>query len=106
MGQTLDSIERLAAVSRHRLSADMWRMFNHLMGELQYARPAAAGDADAMLEFCDQMIRATAAIAGMLGEHMTRGSGWRFLDTGRRLERGIFIEIGRASCRERVCQYV
>src|SRR3546814_5364459 len=59
MGQTLDSIERLAAVSRHRLSADMWRMFNHLMGELQYARPAAAGDADAMLEFCDQMIRAT-----------------------------------------------
>src|SRR3546814_18240301 len=44
-----------------------------------------------MLEFCDQMIRATAAIAGMLGEHMTRGSGWRFLDTGRRLERGIFI---------------
>src|SRR3546814_2272756 len=37
------------------------------------------------------MIRATAAIAGMLGEHMTRGSGWRFLDTGRRLERGVFI---------------
>jgi uncharacterized alpha-E superfamily protein len=91
MGQTLDSIERLAAVSRHRLSADMWRMFNHLLGELHVGRPAAAGDADAMLEFCDQMIRATAAIAGMLGEHMTRGSGWRFLDTGRRLERGIFI---------------
>ncbi|WP_370153985.1 circularly permuted type 2 ATP-grasp protein [Ferrovibrio sp.] len=91
MGQTLDSIERLAAVSRHRLSADMWRMFNHLMGELHISRPVAAGDADAMLEFCDQMIRATAAIAGMLSEHMTRGSGWRFLDAGRRLERGIFI---------------
>src|SRR3546814_18909070 len=86
-----DWISDVVSSDLHRLSADMWRMFNHLMGELQYARPAAAGDADAMLEFCDQMIRATAAIAGMLGEHMTRGSGWRFLDTGRRLERGIFI---------------
>lgn len=91
MGQTLDAIERLAAVSRHRFSADMWRMFNHLLGELRQSRAAAVGDADAMLQFCDQMIRATAAIAGMLSEHMTRGSGWRFLDFGRRLERAIFI---------------
>lgn len=91
LGQTLDGIERLAVVSRHRFSADMWRMFNHLLGELRFSRPAAAGDADGMLEFCDQMIRATAAISGMLSEHMTRGSGWRFLDFGRRLERGVFI---------------
>lgn len=91
LGHALDGIERLAAVSRHRFSADMWRMFNHLLGELRLSRPAAVGDADGMLEFCDQMIRATAAIAGMLAEHMTRGSGWRFLDFGRRLERGIFI---------------
>lgn len=91
LGQTLDAIERLAAVSRHRFSADMWRMFNHLLGELRQSRAAATGDADAMLQFCDQMIRATSAIAGMLSEHMTRGSGWRFLDFGRRLERGVFI---------------
>ena len=91
MGQTLDAIERLAAVARHRFSADMWRMFNHLLGELRQSRVAATGDADAMLQFCDQMIRATAAIAGMLSEHMTRGSGWRFLDFGRRLERAIAI---------------
>lgn len=91
LGQTIDGIERLAAVSRHRFSADMWRMLNHLLGELRISQPAAAGDADAMLEFCDQMIRATAAIAGMLAEHMTRGSGWRFIDFGRRLERAIFI---------------
>lgn len=91
LGQTLDGIERLAAVSRHRFSADMWRMFNHLLGELRQRRPSATGDADAMLEFCDQMIRATAAIAGMLAEHMTRGSGWRFIDFGRRLERAVFI---------------
>lgn len=91
LGQTLDGVERLAAVSRHRFSADMWRMLNHLLGELRLSRPSAAGDADAMLEFCDQMIRATSAIAGMLAEHMTRGSGWRFLDFGRRLERGVFI---------------
>lgn len=91
LGQTLDAVERLAAVVRHRFSADMWRMFNHLLGELRQNRAAAVGDADAMLQFCDQMIRATAAIAGMLSEHMTRGSGWRFLDFGRRLERAIAI---------------
>lgn len=91
LGQTLDGIERLAVVSRHRFSADMWRMFNHLLGELRLSRPAALGDADGTLAFCDQMIRATAAISGMLSEHMTRGSGWRFLDFGRRLERGVFI---------------
>lgn len=91
LGQTLDAVERLAAVVRHRFSADMWRMFNHLLGELRQSRSAAVGDPDAMLQFCDQMIRATAAIAGMLSEHMTRGSGWRFLDFGRRLERAIAI---------------
>lgn len=91
LGQTLDAVERLAAVVRHRFSADMWRMFNHLLGELRQNRAAAVGDSDAMLQFCDQMIRATAAIAGMLSEHMTRGSGWRFLDFGRRLERAIAI---------------
>ncbi|WP_430395925.1 circularly permuted type 2 ATP-grasp protein [Ferrovibrio sp.] len=91
LGQTLEAMERLAAVARHRFSADMWRMLNHLLGELRLSRPGASGDPDAMLEFCDQIIRATAAIAGMLAEHMTRGSGWRFLDFGRRLERGIYI---------------
>ncbi len=91
LGQTLESMERLAAVARHRFSADMWRMLNHLLGELRLSRPGAGRDPDAMLEFCDQIIRATSAIAGMLAEHMTRGSGWRFLDFGRRLERAIYI---------------
>ncbi|MBX3453808.1 circularly permuted type 2 ATP-grasp protein [Ferrovibrio sp.] len=91
LGQTLDAMERLAAVARHRFSADMWRLLNHLLGELRLSRTSAEGDPDAMLEFCDQMIRTTAAIAGMLAEHMTRGSGWRFLDFGRRLERAIYI---------------
>jgi len=91
MGQTLEAMERLTALARHRFSADMWRMLNHLLGELRLSRPGAGSDPDAMLEFCDQIIRATAAIAGMLAEHMTRGSGWRFLDFGRRLERGVYI---------------
>jgi len=91
LGQTVEALERLSAVSRHRFSADMWRLINHLLGELQVARARAVGDPDAMLEFCDQVIRTTAAFGGMLAEHMTRGSGWRFLDFGRRLERGIYI---------------
>lgn len=91
LGQTLESLERLTIVSRHRFSADMWRMLNHLLGELKQARSLASRDADSMIDYCDQMIRAAAAIGGMLAENMTRGTGWRFLDLGRRLERGIYI---------------
>jgi uncharacterized alpha-E superfamily protein len=33
----------------------------------------------------------SAALAGLASENMTRGSGWRFLDLGRRVERGIHV---------------
>jgi uncharacterized alpha-E superfamily protein len=35
-------------------------------------------------------VTAVAAFGGMASENMTRGSAWRFLDIGRRLERGVY----------------
>src|SRR5258708_40264395 len=36
-------------------------------------------------------MRFVATLAGLAQENMTRGTGWRFLDLGRRLERAQFI---------------
>jgi uncharacterized alpha-E superfamily protein len=47
----------------------------------------------------DQVIFGLAAFTGISTERMSRGSGWRFLDTGRRLERALFgCGLLRALC--------
>src|SRR5262249_13797483 len=42
-------------------------------------------------ELCHNLILDLAAFNGMEMENMTRGRGWRFLDFGRRLERGLSV---------------
>ena len=37
----------------------------------------------------DQALRALAALSGLMHENINRVAGWRFLDMGRRIERGI-----------------
>jgi uncharacterized alpha-E superfamily protein len=46
---------------------------------------------DRLLDALDDLIRVIAAFAGLAAENMTRGAGWRFLDIGRRIERGTVI---------------
>jgi uncharacterized circularly permuted ATP-grasp superfamily protein/uncharacterized alpha-E superfamily protein len=76
-----------AIAARDRLSDDTWRFFNRLDGIVQ---PTTNGDGFAELtRKLDQLILHMAAFAGMQAENMTRGHGWRFLEIGRRLERGI-----------------
>jgi uncharacterized circularly permuted ATP-grasp superfamily protein/uncharacterized alpha-E superfamily protein len=68
---------RIAAGSRDRLSADMVRL-------LDAPFPAHRG----MLDRAGSLQRRYAAIAGLSSEHMGRTAAWRFLDLGRRVERG------------------
>src|SRR5262249_18162645 len=42
----------------------------------------------------DDIIRFVAILSGLAQENMTRGTGWRFLDLGRRLERAEFVVTG------------
>ena len=44
-----------------------------------------------LLDLLDELLRLSAAVSGLASENMTRGSGWRFLDLGRRVERGIYV---------------
>lgn len=78
---------RTASVIRERLSIDAWRLFGDLQRQLTAPRkPASEGEA---FEVADSALKTLAAFSGLSQENMVRGAGWRFLDIGRRLERGV-----------------
>lgn len=91
IGGCLGQLRQLALSVRDRLSLDMWRNLNHLVGEVRTALADGIHDPDRLLEALDELVRGAAAFGGLAAENMTRGASWRFLDLGRRLERGIAV---------------
>lgn len=101
--RTLDSIHRVASVTRDRLSLEAWRTLNNFYASRRWradAMPTATADS---LRLIDDGLRVLAAFHGLTHENMTRNFGWSFLDMGRRLERarnlteallGIFGKAG------------
>lgn len=83
---------RTASVIRERLSIDAWRLFSDMQSQLTHARSRSPSEGEAY-EIADRALKSLAAFSGLSQENMVRGPGWRFLDIGRRLERGI------ATCR-------
>jgi len=84
--------EKTAATAtpvRDRFSADMWSVLGHLLNDTRDRLVKAAGDPDRLLGALGHVLRAVAAVAGMASENMTRGTGWRFFDLGRRVERAV-----------------
>ncbi len=82
------SLLQIAVSLRDRLSQDMWRVISTM------SRPLAqnSGDEfDSLLGALDNLVLAGGAFNGTVAENMTRGMGWRFLEIGRRIERGIHI---------------
>ena len=78
---------RTASVIRERLSVDAWRLFGDLQRQLaDPGKPTSAGEA---FEIADTGLKSLAAFSGLSQENMVRGAGWRFLDIGRRIERGV-----------------
>jgi len=92
-GSVPDLVSRLhynASAARDRLSDDSWRLFNRLErdAEVPAGTMLEAASARGLL---DTLMLDLAAFAGMQQENMTRGHGWRFLETGRRIERAIRV---------------
>lgn len=81
------SLLRNAAAARDRLSDDTWRFFNRLESVV-HTTPASPAVSD-LLRTLDSLILHLSAISGVQAENMTRGQGWRFLEVGRRIERGM-----------------
>jgi uncharacterized circularly permuted ATP-grasp superfamily protein/uncharacterized alpha-E superfamily protein len=81
-----------AAVIRDLFSPDAWRAINHLVALLNEPSASVTTEAEAF-ERTNQALQMLAAFSGLAQENMIRLDGWRFLDIGRRIERGI------ATCR-------
>lgn len=89
-GSVADLLSRLSyntAAARDRLSDDTWRLFNRLQEESQ-PLPKRCSAAEILAKL-DRIVLDMAAFSGMQLENMVQGHGWRFLEIGRRLERGI-----------------
>lgn len=91
LATVLDAIQRLAGTLRDRFSADMTIAAGPLMAEVRQRLMSARGNLDPLLAALDEVVRFVATLSGLAQENMTRGTGWRFLDLGRRLERAQFV---------------
>ncbi len=86
----MEAARRSAAAIRDRLSPDAWRTINDLAAGLAEAAPVPASESD-YLDRADRALRLLAAFSGFAQENMTRTTGWRFLEIGRRLERALCV---------------
>ncbi|MER9352051.1 circularly permuted type 2 ATP-grasp protein [Mesorhizobium sp. M0514] len=87
---TLDNAVYSAGQIRDRFSPDGWLALKDLSKTIhQFATTVAPGD-DATRAMT-VMLRKLAGFSGLLHENMYRFTGWRFLEIGRRIERGIQI---------------
>ncbi len=91
LATVFDNIQRLAGALRDRFSPDMTAAFGPMMGEVRNRLLNARGNLDPLLAALDDIVRFVATLSGLAQENMTRGTGWLFLDLGRRIERGQFV---------------
>lgn len=88
VGWNLKQLRRVAWQIKEKLSADTWRVLQQL--ETAFNRSLISDQRFvAEMLVLDQAVVTLSAFSGLLMENTTRGHGWRFLDIGRRLERGI-----------------
>jgi uncharacterized alpha-E superfamily protein len=90
----LDAIQHLTDTLRDRFSADMTTAVGPLLGEVRQSVMSARGNLDPLLAALDKVVRFVATVSGLAQENMTRGTGWLFLDLGRRIERAQFVLTG------------
>jgi len=87
----LDSIQRLTGSLRDRFSSDMNAAVGPLLIGVRQKLFVARGNLDPLLAALDDIVRFVSTLSGLAQENMTRGTGWLFLDLGRRLERAQFV---------------
>ncbi len=92
-GSVIDLVRearRTASSVRERLSADFWTLLLNLDARLLDGARNPGSEAE-ILQQVESTLQILAALSGLAQENMSRGPGWRFLDMGRRIERGINI---------------
>ena len=87
----VEHLSRVAANLRDRLSVDTWRVLRHLHDRMELARAHADGPRGDIVGWLNELILIVEAAHGLSMENMTRGPLWQFMDSGRRIERAIFM---------------
>ena len=84
----VQSARRTAASMRERLSEDFWKLLLNLEDRLRGKRQDVLTEADGLAR-AEGALQSLSALSGLTQENMNRVAGWRFLDMGRRIERGV-----------------
>ena len=82
--QRLRQLARTAFNLRDRMSADHWRALNRLLADPVFTSEQTLS---MTLVWLDRAVAAMVTLSGFVLDGMTRGTGWRFLSLGRRIER-------------------
>ncbi|HEY5704515.1 MAG TPA: circularly permuted type 2 ATP-grasp protein [Terrimicrobiaceae bacterium] len=82
------NLRGLAAAARDQISNDTWRILNILSQDIAFPENLSASEAALHL---NNVILALSAFQGLFNEIMPHGHAWRFVDLGRRIERGIYL---------------
>ncbi len=77
-----------AQAVRDQLSADTWMAVGTLEREIEELRTSDPDHLMVVQHTLGRIVQALLAISGLFGEGMERDPGWRFMDAGRRIERG------------------
>ncbi|MFA7555432.1 MAG: circularly permuted type 2 ATP-grasp protein [Spongiibacteraceae bacterium] len=87
---TLNAMLKCADKSKELLSSDTLRVINDIRDALtDLDGELSGGLASAPEEALNPLVTALMALSGLARESMVRDFGWRFMDIGRRLERGV-----------------
>jgi uncharacterized circularly permuted ATP-grasp superfamily protein/uncharacterized alpha-E superfamily protein len=95
LADTLRAVHRVSRAVRDRLSGDTWRVVTALDQEMREAVTWAGvvATTGAFSSLLDRLVALLAALSGLVGDSMSRGHGWRFLDMGRRIERAVSLTL-------------
>jgi uncharacterized circularly permuted ATP-grasp superfamily protein/uncharacterized alpha-E superfamily protein len=77
-----------AQAVRDQLSSDTWMAVGTLEREIGALRNADPDHLMVVQHTLGRIVQGLLALSGLFGEAMERDPGWRFMDAGRRLERG------------------
>jgi len=89
MRACVDGIRRLTLATRDQLSFDMWRSLQRFLNAFEWHFDQSGRGPDRLLEGLAALLEHIAAFSGLAAENMVRSAAWRFLDLGRRIERGV-----------------
>ncbi len=84
LAQHLKRLGGAAFSMRDRMSSDNWRTLNQLTADPVFGHGASLPVA---LAWLDRAVTSLVTVSGFVLDGMTRGTGWRFLSLGRRIER-------------------